>query len=306
VVRSEALREAAWRALQGTVAATIAWALAKQLGGDHDPFFAPIAAFIALNAPLGERGLNAVRLIAGVLLGIAVGEATVAAFGGYGGLAVGTFVAATLAILLGGSRIMVAQAATGAILVMTVANEPGIYRLADALVGGCVAIVFSQTLFSPEPVRLLRRAEASALRAIADGLQLTARALERDDDELAERALEELRGLRDRLAELARVRGAGSRVARRSAVWRSQRAPVVQESENAGHLDLLAGSSQSFARAALGGGAAVRHWVAPGAHEFAAALSGSRRRTGGARRAPACRRPGARGRSPPRARKSGA
>src|SRR4051812_26140318 len=76
--RSAALREAAWRSLQGTAAAIIAWGLAKQVGGGHDPFFAPIAAFIALNAPLGERGLNAVRLLAGVLLGIAVGEATVA------------------------------------------------------------------------------------------------------------------------------------------------------------------------------------------------------------------------------------
>src|SRR3954453_20310656 len=96
----ERAREAAWRSLPGTVAATAAWALAKQLGGDHDPFFAPIAAFIALNAPLGERGLNAVRLLAGVLLGIAVGEATVVAFSGdgsYGGLAIATFVAATLA-----------------------------------------------------------------------------------------------------------------------------------------------------------------------------------------------------------------
>src|SRR5690349_21507866 len=99
-LRPGAPREAVMRVLPGTIAATVAWALAKRIGGDHDPFFAPIAAFIALNAPLGERGLNAVRLIVGVLLGIAVGEATVAAFGGaagYDGLAIATFVAATSA-----------------------------------------------------------------------------------------------------------------------------------------------------------------------------------------------------------------
>jgi uncharacterized membrane protein YgaE (UPF0421/DUF939 family) len=242
-IRAAALREAAWRSFQGTAAATVAWALAMQVGGGHDPFFAPIAAFIALNAPLGERGLNAVRLLAGVLLGIAVGEATVAALGGYGGLAVATFVAATLAALAGGSRIMVAQAATSAILVVAVADEPGVYRLADALIGAAVALVFSQVLFSPEPVRLLRRAEAGTLAGIADGLRLTARALEGDDDELAERALDRLRDLRDRRAELRRIRGASSRVARRSAVWQSQRGPVVRESENAGHLDLPASSS---------------------------------------------------------------
>jgi uncharacterized membrane protein YgaE (UPF0421/DUF939 family) len=47
--------------LQGTLAATVAWVIAEHVVGDHDPFFAPIAAFVALNAAVGERGLNAVR-----------------------------------------------------------------------------------------------------------------------------------------------------------------------------------------------------------------------------------------------------
>jgi hypothetical protein len=262
-----------WRALQGTAAATIAWALAQQVGGGHHPFFAPIAAFIALNAPLGERGQNAVRLVIGVFLGIAVGEATVAIFGGYGGMAVATFTAASAAAALGGSRIMIAQAASSAILVVAVAAEPGIYRALDALIGAGVALVFSQALFSPQPLALLRRAEEVALAGVADGLELTSHALEHDDDDEARRAVDRLRELRDHLAELSRVRGASSRVARRSAVWRSQRAPVVRESESAGHLDLLAGSSLSFARAALGASAAARAWLAPSAGELAAALS---------------------------------
>jgi hypothetical protein len=65
--------------------------------------------------------------------------------------------------------------------------------------------VFTQVLFSPEPVVLLRRAEAAALADLADGLQLTARALERDDDTLAEPAMASLRDLRDRMAELRRI-----------------------------------------------------------------------------------------------------
>ena len=43
-----------------------------------------------------------------------------------------------------------------------------------------------------------------------------------------------LRTLRDRLSELGRTRAASGRVARRSAVWRSQIAPVVRETEDAG------------------------------------------------------------------------
>jgi hypothetical protein len=112
-----------------------------------------------------------------------------------------------------------------------------------------------------------------ALAGVADGLEVTSRALERDDADEAQRAVDRLRDLRDHLVELSRVRGASSRVARRSAAWRSQRTPVVRESESAGHLDLVAGSSLTFARAALGASEAAHAWLAPSARELAAALS---------------------------------
>jgi hypothetical protein len=83
---------------------------------------------------------------------------------------------------------------------------------------------------------------------MARGLELVAQALEREDDDANERAIGALRDMRDRLSELGRVRRAGSRMARRSALWRRQRGPVVQETENAGHLDLLAGSCLMLAR----------------------------------------------------------
>jgi hypothetical protein len=69
----------AWPLLQGTAAATTAWAIAKYVLDHQQPFFAPIAALVALNTSLGERGLNAVRLLQGVILGIVVGEVTLAA-----------------------------------------------------------------------------------------------------------------------------------------------------------------------------------------------------------------------------------
>ena len=71
------------------------------------------------------------------------------------------------------ARIVLAQAAAAAILtVVTATGRLGLDRLADALIGTGVALVFSQLLFSPEPIRLLRRAEAAALRDTADGLAL--------------------------------------------------------------------------------------------------------------------------------------
>ena len=90
----------AWLLLQRTIAATAAWAIAKHIFDHHEPFFAPIAAVGALNASLGERGSNALRLLLGVGVGIVVGELTVGLLGGgYGTLALSTFVAMTIAPL---------------------------------------------------------------------------------------------------------------------------------------------------------------------------------------------------------------
>jgi hypothetical protein len=273
-----ALRRAAsnvWPLLQSTGAATAAWAIARQLGDHPDAFFAPITAVIALNASRGERGSNAVRLLLGVVVGIVAGELAIGALGGgYGTLALATFAAMAVAVALGGARVMIAQAAAGAILTVAVADgQTGPQRLVDALVGAGVALVFTQVLFSPEPVALLRRGEAGALADLARGLGLTARALERDDDELAERAMSSLRDARDRLAELSRTRRASIRVARHSLGWRTRMALVARESENAGHLDLLGGSCLLLTRTALAMSPPERRRLAPGVRELAGAIA---------------------------------
>jgi uncharacterized membrane protein YgaE (UPF0421/DUF939 family) len=100
-----------------------------------------------------------------------------------------------------------------------VANgEAGTQRLVDALIGVGVALMFSQVLFSPEPLRLLRRAEAAALADMRDALGLTAQALEGGGDDVGEQTMSRLRTLRDRLSELGRTWTASGAVARRSAV----------------------------------------------------------------------------------------
>jgi hypothetical protein len=264
-----------WLVLQGAVAATAAWVIAKRVIGNHEPFFAPIAAFVALNASRGERGRNALRLLLGVVVGIVAGELTIAALGsGYGSLALAVFAATAVARALGGAPIVIAQAAAGAILTVAVANgEAGTQRLIDALVGVGVALLFTQVLFSPEPLALLRRAEATALTDMAKALHLTANALEGDDDAVAEQAMSQLRALRDGLSELGRTRAASGRVARRSAVWRSQIGPVVSETEDAGRLDLLGGSCLTLTRAAMTTDSASRRRLAPRVRELADALA---------------------------------
>jgi uncharacterized membrane protein YgaE (UPF0421/DUF939 family) len=267
--------EDAWPLVQGTAAASAAWLIAKYLLDHPEPFFAPIAAFVALNTAFGERGRNAVRLVQGVIVGIVVGELTLLSIGGgYGSLAIAIFVATVMARALSDARIAVAQAAVSAILVVALGDAAaGVDRLVDALIGAGVALVFSQLLFSPEPVRLLRRAEVAALAVMAEGLSSTAQALENDDDDLAQEAITSLREVRDDLAELGRVRRASTRVARRSLAWRSRLKPVVQEKENAAHLDLLGGSCLVLVRTAASLNADERARLAPSVHELSEALS---------------------------------
>jgi hypothetical protein len=236
--------------LQLTAAATAAWVIALQFGGKEEPFFAPIAVVVALSSPLGERGSNAIRLLLGVMVGITAGELTVFALGGgYGRLALAMFAAMALAKVLGGPRLVMVQAAGGAILTVAAADgEAGLHRLISAAVGAGVALVFSQILLSPEPVALVRRAAADTLARMAEALTLTAQALDQREGVLAAQAMDLLRDQRDRLTELARLRKASGRVARHSAIWRSRIEPAVRENENAGHLDLLNASCLLLAR----------------------------------------------------------
>lgn len=273
----------AWLLLQRTMAATIAWAIANHVFEHHEPFFAPIAAVVALNAALGERGSNALRLLLGVAVGIVVGELTVAVlFGGAWAMVPSIFAAMAVARALGGARVTIAQAASAAILTVTSANgQVGPERLVDALIGAGVALVFSQFLFSPEPVALLRRVESAALADMSDGLDLTARALEHDDDDLDERALNSMRDLRERLVELTRLRDASARVARHSLVWRSHVTPVVREKESADHLDLLGGSCLMLTRASIATAPTERRSLAPRVRELANVLRDLAKELGG-------------------------
>lgn len=245
------VRAQTWPILQSTGAATAAWAIAAHLIDHHEPFFAPVAAVVALNTSRGERGLNAVRLLLGVIVGIVVGSLALRIGGGYGALAMATFAAMLIALALGGQRLVIAQAAVGAILTVTIGqDEAGIGRLIDALIGAGVALLISQVLLPAEPIALLRRAEATTLEEIGSGLELTADALDRGDENLAERAIDRLRDVRDQLADLARTRTSSRRAMWGSPLWWGRGAPVLRESENAGHLDLLGGSALMLARTA--------------------------------------------------------
>jgi uncharacterized membrane protein YgaE (UPF0421/DUF939 family) len=69
------------RIAQTAFAAGASWELALQLPSHRQPFFAPIAAVIALGAERGRRGRQAIEMMLGVALGILLGATLVAVAG---------------------------------------------------------------------------------------------------------------------------------------------------------------------------------------------------------------------------------
>ena len=166
------VRRALWPITQTAVAAGLAYFIAHSLVGHVQPFFAPIAATVSMSTSTDLRAQRAVQLIAGVLLGIAIGVG-MAALLGHGAAAVGVAVFVELCVALAIGRGFIAegalffnQAAIAAILILTVhTNAEGTDRLVDALIGGGVALVFSLLLFPADPDSALRRASQSVFAA---------------------------------------------------------------------------------------------------------------------------------------------
>ena len=200
----------AGRIAQSALAAGAAWELALQIPGHGKPFFAPIAAVIALGAERGRRGRQAIEVMVGVTIGILLGAAIVAVAG----------VGAWQLVLATAPPVVRTQAAASAILVVAL-HQPGtnlaLQRLIDALIGGGIAIVLARLLFPVDPLDLVRD-EARQLRArVADALEEVAAALTTGDRGRARSALQRLNALDERRLDdaLALARDVARRAPRR-------------------------------------------------------------------------------------------
>lgn len=272
-----------WPVLQQAVAAALSWWIADDLIDHHVPLFAPIATLVALNTPLGGRGTNTVRVLVGVISGVVVGQLAFTLLG-HGTVTVGVAVLGALlvALLIDGRRITMAQAAVGAVICVAAGQQAGTDRVLDALVGGAVALVFSQLLFPVHPLTLLRKAESTTLSGLADALGLTAREMDAEDDERASRTWDEVRAVYTLLDELGRARADSVAVAGRTLHRRGDREHLTRETATALHLDLLGNSCFTLVRRALALDTRHRQALAPtlralsGALDALAAAPGSR------------------------------
>jgi uncharacterized membrane protein YccC len=244
----------AWRTMvQASVAAALAWLFATEVWGHKAPFFAPVAAIIALGQSYHERGRRAVELVIGVSLGIAVADILLSQLGtGTIELAIVVFLGMAVGLFVGSSPLFVNQAAISAALVATIMPPTSgitFARSVDALTGGAIALAVAALLLPTEPRRLLREAAGPVLRELAGTLRDIAAALSETDPAAADRALNRARAIDDSPFSAA-VRE-GRETARFVPARRAARGTIEAYAEAAAQIDLAVRNVRVLARGTI-------------------------------------------------------
>ena len=242
--------------LQTAATAGFAWFLAHDVLHHRQPFFAPVAAALALSTSNILRLQRAVQMMLGVSLGIGVGSLVQAALGpGAVSIAAAALLAFGVAIFIGegylGRGMMFAnQTAVSAILVLAlyrsgVAGE----RLFDALLGGALAVVVAVLVLPANPVRVLGIARADVLGSLHGVLSRTteiATGCRHAPPDWPLPAFVEVHG---HLTSLLEARASARRLVRFAPRRRFQRDSVDAAQHQAARVVLLAGSVLNLVRA---------------------------------------------------------
>jgi uncharacterized membrane protein YgaE (UPF0421/DUF939 family) len=237
-----------WPILQTAVAAVGAWSIALLFGVEQRPTFAAIAAVISLGAAFGERRQRAVQLIGGVMLGIVLGDLLIRAIGtGVPQIGLLVVLAMLAAVVLGGSELLVTEAAVSAILVSTLSSTPEA-RLLDVLIGGGMALVVHTLVFPPEPLTGVARATNGVFGELGGVLRDAAAALAAGDLRLAEAAVTGADGLEERLDTLRHAVLVGGDTVRWAPLHRRSRGRLDSYSRVVAHADLAARTVQVMSR----------------------------------------------------------
>lgn len=204
-VKLEALsrrwRNAALPIMQSALAAGLSWLVAVQVVDHRMPFFAPIAAVICLGITLGQRLRRGIELVAGVTIGIGIGDLLIYLFGtGPWQIAVVVALAMSAAILVDGGPVITIQSAVSAVLVATLylpGQTSGVTRMVDALIGGVTGLAVAAAL----PGAPLRGAHRHTRRVLAE----LARALHGVADAIRDRDLDPVAAILARARDSQRM-----------------------------------------------------------------------------------------------------
>lgn len=245
------LRPSFVRIFEASVAAALAWWLARLIPHHPRPFFAPVAAVIAMGAPTGTRGRQALDLMVGVVLGIGIAAAIATAAGtGTWQIGLGAGAAMLAGILIDGRPVVVIQAGASAVLLLAL-HQPGAApgRLIDALIGGGISIVIAQVLFPIDPLKVVARVAREFADDLASAIELLAVALRDGDLRLAHRALTRIEAVDG--SALAQALELGRGVVRRAPRRRWERRAIEAYGEVARELNAASADAHGLASGAL-------------------------------------------------------
>jgi uncharacterized membrane protein YccC len=145
-------------AVKMTLAGTLSWWAASELGA-HRPIFAVLVPLVSMTGdPFSALSVSAARIIgifAGVAIGIGIVHLSVASTLGVA-LALGCGTAVGIALRIGARPNV--QAAVSALFMIGVAgsSQAGIARVWETAIGAVISVVVAALLWPPDPVRELR------------------------------------------------------------------------------------------------------------------------------------------------------
>ena len=240
--------------LQCGLAAGLAWWVAQSLIGHEAPFFAPIAAVVSLGISLGARLRRSFELVAGVTVGIGVGDLLVSLIG-TGPWQIGLVVtlAMSTAVFLDGGPIIALQAGSSAVLVATLippGGPAGPNRMIDSLVGGLVGVAVV-ALIPTHPVLRARKDAVTVITTAGSVLRSVAEGLLANDSRPIVSALSKARATQPAIDALrADLRG-GREISRISPLYWNSRARLDRLSKTADPLDNAVRNIRVLARRSL-------------------------------------------------------
>ncbi|GGC62031.1 hypothetical protein GCM10011410_13130 [Hoyosella rhizosphaerae] len=240
--------------LQCAIAAGVAWWIAKDVVGNPQPFFAPIAAVVSLGLTLATRVRRVFELLAGVVVGIGVGSLLIQ-FIGTGPWQIGLVVglAMVIAVVVDGGPVITMQAATSGVLVATLlppGGGAGFTRMMDALIGGAVGVLVV-ALLPTHPVRRARRDAAALLGSAVDVLRQVARGLETEDAAVIEQALKKARATQPGIDQLRGDLKGGRDISRLAPMYWGSRTRLQRLAATADPIDAAIRNIRVLTRRAL-------------------------------------------------------
>jgi uncharacterized membrane protein YgaE (UPF0421/DUF939 family) len=243
-------RGKAFAVAQCAIAAGVAWWIAADLLDHARPFFAPVAAVVALGTSFGQRLRRVVEITIGVAIGVFVADLLVLWIGsGPWQLTLIVALAMSTALLLDAGVLFVNQAAVQSIVVATLIPGQGaaFTRWTDALIGGGVALV-AAAVVPAAPLRRPREQAAGVARKIAELLRAASHVMVDGDPEVGLDLLADARATDRMIRELQAAASEGMSVVTSSPFRARHREPLRRMVELVDPLDRALRSTRVLVR----------------------------------------------------------